>query len=84
MLMALEERAQLNDFVIVEKWKTTTPKNILQICTHTMNMLITHTHTHTHTTEVNTYRPVLRKNNKADKLLNIFIVQTYNFTGHAG
>ena len=47
--MTLKERSQLNDFLIVEKWKTTTPQNILQICTDSMYMHFTHTHTHTHT-----------------------------------
>ena len=63
MVMTLKERSQLNDFLIVEKWKITTPQNILQICTDSMYMHFTHTHTHTHThtTEINTCRPVLGK-----------------------
>ena len=64
--MTLKERSQLNDFLIVEKWKTTTPQNILQIYTDSMYMHFTHTHTHT--TEINTCRPVLGKKNKSDCL----------------
>lgn len=43
MVMTLEERSQLSDFLIVEKWKTTTPQTYYKYVQTLIHALYTHT-----------------------------------------